>query len=367
MEPYIQDLSGTSDVYLRSGRTARITLLAEDPDQDAIVYELDRLPEHASFDGERGVLAWRPTPEQEGRHELELRASDGELGAKHTVVVWVRPNRAPADAHGGPIVLKARAVPAPDYGLLAADDEGTIAVLAHDLDADALTFRVRKQPAGARIVAARDSVSFEWKNATEADVGEHELVVDVSDDLATTTIHRTVVVIPEWAAREYQRWLLPGGGASAFVAHDDGELFVGGAFDVSLVALREDWRSGYMCGHGLRTSDCHASHNRFYAEFEVLASLRDTPSLFTYGIGYSASFEWNPARRYLIPHYGVEIGGLVRSELGHRAQTRPYLGLHLWAGDQIWVNATLGYRVVPAELVDLSGPTATLRVIMNPW
>jgi hypothetical protein len=362
----MQDLSGTGGL-LRSGRTARITILAEDPDGDSLTYALDRVPEHASFDRERGVLTWRPTREQEGEHELELQVTDGELSAKRSVVFVVSANRPPADTGEHAIVLRARDEPVPDSALLPADAEGTIAQLAQDPDGDELTFRVLKQPAGARVVASRGSVSFVWNNATGADVGEHELIVSAADDVSATTVRRTVVVIPEWAARDYTRFLLPGAGASAFLAHDDGELFVGGAFDVTFVAVRGDWRNGYLCGRGLRTDDCHASHHRFYAEFEVLASTRDTPSLFTYGIGYSASFEWNPSRRYLIPHYGIEIGGLVRSELGHRAQTRPYLGLHLWAGEQIWLNATLGYRVVPAELVDLSGPTATLRVIMNPW
>jgi hypothetical protein len=86
-----------------------------------------------------------------------------------------------------------------------------------------------------------------------------------------------------------------------------------------------------------------------------------------YAAGYSASFEWFPARRSFIPHYGIELGGLVRDGLGHRAQTRPYLGLHLFTGRQLWLDAAIGYRVVPAELYGLSGPTATLRAVVNPW
>ena len=137
---------------------------------------------------------------------------------------------------------------------------------------------------------------------------------------------------------------------------------------MSLVALTGDGQSGVLCADGVRYVDCHASHHRFYGEFEVLDSLKSgEPSLFTYGLGYSASFEYYPARRFLIPHYGIELGGLVREGLGHRAQTRPYLGLHLWADRHVWLNLTLGYRVVPTELVELSGPTATLRAVLNPW
>jgi hypothetical protein len=174
--------------------------------------------------------------------------------------------------------------------------------------------------------------------------------------------------MPEWEGPSNVGWLLLGGGPSGFVAQGDGEAFVGGAVDATLAAIRGNGRDAYRCAHNLKTHDCHASHHRFYAQFEVLDSTRaDAPAIFTYGIGYSATLEWDPERRYLIPHYGVEIGGLVREGLGHRAQTRPYLGLHLWASDQIWVNLDVGYRVTPAELGHLSGPTASLGLVLSPW
>jgi hypothetical protein len=240
-------------------------------------------------------------------------------------------------------------------------------LLANDQDSDEVTAEVRQLPVGARVIASNGSVSLVWQ-PTDASVGEHVLVVDVSDGELVTTVRRKIVVIPEWSAENYHRWLLLGGGPSGFVTHGDGELFVGGTFDVTLVAIRENGVSGYACAHRIGNYECHASHHRFYGQFEVLDSVRSgAPALFTYGAGYSASLEWYPARRYLIPHYGVDVGGLVRSEVGHRAQVHPYLGLHLWADDDIWVDATLGYRVVPAELRDLSGPTFAIRAIVNPW
>jgi len=50
-----------------------------------------------------------------------------------------------------------------------------------------------------------------------------------------------------------------------------------------------------------------------------------------------------------------------------RVSRETYLGLHLWTGDALWVDATLGYRVTPADLLELSGPTFALRAILNPW
>jgi hypothetical protein len=210
-------------------------------------------------------------------------------------------------------------------------------------------------------------VKLAWQPGEDA-IGEHVIEFDVSDGLAATSLRVKVLVIPKWARRDYTGWLLLGGGASAYVPQASGELLVGGVVDVSLVALREAATQSYACGQGTRQNDCHASLHRFYAQLEVLDSLRSgQASMFVYGVGYSASFEWYPGRRWLIPHYGVELGGLVREGDGHLAQTRPYLGMHLWASDQLWVNAVLGYRIVPAALSDLSGPTFALTLVSSPW
>jgi hypothetical protein len=139
-------------------------------------------------------------------------------------------------------------------------------------------------------------------------------------------------------------------------------------FDVTIYMQQQSGWAGYQCAHDGAQDGCFASHRRFYAEFEVLDSLRSGAArAFTYAAGFSASFEWYPARRCLIPHYGVEVGGMVHEHLGHLAQVRPYLGLHLWAGHHWWLNAAFGYCVTPAELYELSGPTFGLLALFNPW
>jgi hypothetical protein len=364
--PFRSTEFGTQLTRVRVGRRTRVTLSAEDPDGDELRFAVDPLPPGATFDARSGSLAWQPqTP---GRLELEFSVTDGSATARRRFSFVIGPNRAPVSAGSETLLALARNGRVPVDGGIISTQSG-MPVIAYDPDADEITVHPKALPAGATLGTseAGTGVSLTWR-PTEAQVGEHELVFVVSDGELSTELRRRVMVLPAWSARDSVRWALLGGGPATFLSHTSGELFVGGAFDVSLARTRSSGLRAARCVSGGYSDECAASHHRFYAEFEVLDSLRaSAPSLFTYGVGYSASFEWNPARRYVIPHYGVEVGGLVRAELGHRAAVRPYLGLHLVTRDVVWLNAVLGYRVVPAELVELSGPTLGLKLVLAPW
>jgi hypothetical protein len=363
--PTRSTLFGSEHGKVRVGRTSHIVVHANDPDEDALKFSVDPLPAGATIDVDTGTLSWRPTAP--GRQQFEFTVTDGSAVARRSIMIVVGPNRAPA-AVGRDVLLALARADGDEVGEGVISTRSGSPVIAHDPDGDPVTIRVLKLPSGATLEKNETEwgVSLHWR-PTEAQVGEHEIAFVASDGERTTEFRRRVRVLPEWSAHDSVRWVLPGGGPATFLTHADGELFVGGAFDVSLAAKRSGLRAA-RCGTGGEPSECAASRHRFYAEFEVLDSMRaGSPSLFTYGLGFSASLEWNPARRYLIPHYGVEIGGLVRSELGHRAAVRPYLGTHLFASDDWWLNAVLGYRVVPAELVDLSGPTLGVKLVLAPW
>jgi hypothetical protein len=188
-------------------------------------------------------------------------------------------------------------------------------VIASDPDGDELTVVVRKLPPTARFLPSKGHLSMSLR-PTPADVGEHELVLDVSDDESTITLRRRVVVLPEWAGRDYRGWMLPGGGASGFLLHGDGELFVGGALQTTLVARTKNGRDAFLCEDEdeSKSSDCRSSHFRIYAEFEVLASTRaHASSLFTYGAGYTSNFEWNLRKS---AHREQRDRGIVNAQIG---------------------------------------------------
>lgn len=363
IKPFVDYQFSGGEYLLKVGREARVAMTAQDPDGDRLTFALDPLPVGAKFDAHKGVLTWRPTRAQVGKHRLMLSVSDGKVADRQEAVLVVRENRAPVGTTGTILSVAHERPPQPT----ATDWNAPWENLAADPDSDELTMVVRMLPPTARLTSSKGHVSVSFR-PTPADVGDHELVVDISDGEETITVRRPVKVLPEWAGRDYRGFMLPGAGGSTFLLHGDRELLVGGALQATLVARSANGLDAFRCEDTPQYSDCRASHFRIYAEFEVLGSTRaDTPSLFTYAAGYTSNFEWNPARRYLIPHYGAEAGGLFRSGVGHRVQVRPYLGLHLWADRSVWLNLTLGYRVVPAGLSDLSGPTAGLVAMLNPW
>jgi hypothetical protein len=336
---------------------ARLRLQASDPDGDPLTYAIAPLPAGATFDPSEGLFSWRPLSAQQV--QLSFRVSDGRLVDTLNLTVTVRGNAAPrADQYERTLVFEAGASERRPEGI----------ELAQDPDGDDVAVRVAKAPRGARLVAVASRVILNFApDATEA--GEYPLEFEVTDGEHSTRASHTVLVVPKWNRSDWGGSLLPGGGPSAFVMHGSGDAYVGGAFDVTVRAIREDGPTGRHCARDEEAgSMCHASHRRFYAEFEVLDALRaSVPSLFSYGLGFSSTFEYYPARHALIPFYLAEVGGLVQNGPGHLAQTRAALGLHLWASDAVWISAALGYRVVPAGLYERSGPTSTLRVMLNPW
>jgi hypothetical protein len=153
VQPAISDGSAGIDAVLRSGRAARITFLAEDPDHDVLTYSLASPPAGATFEPQQGVLTWRPTRDQEGKHEVELEVSDGHLTATHTFTFIVRANQAPTEG-GDAVTFKT--VPTMHN---AAE---MLIGLATDPDRDEVTGEIRKGPPGLRVVVGSGSAALVW-------------------------------------------------------------------------------------------------------------------------------------------------------------------------------------------------------------
>jgi len=78
--------------YLTKGTSAAIDLAATDA-RGTVTYTADGLPQGASFDTATGALTWKPKAKDQGRHEVQIVADDGESVAAETIELVVSPNR----------------------------------------------------------------------------------------------------------------------------------------------------------------------------------------------------------------------------------------------------------------------------------
>src|SRR6185312_14385186 len=111
------------------------------------------------------------------------------------------------------------------------------------------------------------------------------------------------------------------------------------------------------------------SHVRIYVDLDLLAPVNSTlrGNLYSYTLGCDLSIERNPKRRFLIPYYGVEAGGLYQAQYGQVLQVVPFAGVHLWESRNIWVNASAGYLLPGRELDALGGFRGKLGMDFSLW
>lgn len=342
-------------IGVRAGKTLRYPLSAIDPDGDAITYRIEPLPPFARFDPREGVLEFAPTTKNLGSHRFLVDASDGRSVTRLNLVVHVSVNR-PPDGTVDRVLLRGAQASRSEPIQIARDDNG-----------DALTAVSRRIPPRARLVQRESALLLEFE-PTEADVGEHAIDLEVTDGDDVSRVRTTLIVVPEWSLHGWSSAFLPVPGAAAFLTQE-GESYAGPGFEVTWWVRRRSAYDGIRCArfddHG---GECFAGQFRMFGSAEILAETASkAPRLFTYSLGYEGAFESFPNRRYAIPFYGFEGGGLYQSERGHRAQARVSLGLWLLSHERAWLSAALGYRAVPAEVSTLSGATFAVRAQINPW
>ena len=185
----------------------------------------------------------------------------------------------------------------------------------------AAIFQVRAGPHG--------SASLDWSPGEE-DVGVHDVLVVARAGGAQSAQTVTVSVEDDWTA-----YFVPGAHFSTFLPNDSDRwgAFVGVSIEFEAAA----WIH--------RNEQPGPSHGRLHLNLDVLASTRAevSTSLHVSG-GVDLTFESNPARRFLLPLYGLEAGLMFnRQQLATLAQITPMAGLHLWAERGLFATATAGY------------------------
>jgi len=236
-----------------------------------------------------------------------------------------------------------------------------IQIGVRDEDKDAITFDATGMPEGMKLTlengtSDRPIAVLRWR-PKNGDVGSHEITITASDGKAS--IAKTVKISVE---DNWQSYLMPGLQYSMYVPTDRAALgvFQGAGAEI----LFASWIH--------RNENRGPSHGRVYLDMDVLKSNRsELGAMFDLSLGFDLSIERNPVRRFLLPYFGLKVGGLIQKEApkGGFMQITPLLGLYVYADRNIFINASCGYLLpVNGEAFDaMRGLRGTLGANFSLW
>lgn len=320
------------EIAIAVDQELRLAVVVDHPDGKTLQMQALGLPVRATFDPQLRAVTWRPTEAELGSYQVRFVVSDGQRETSRTILISVTENHAPTL---GSLWFE---VPA--------GQPGTWFIEGKDPEFSPVTFSIEGLPKGASFDESTGRITF-TPDANQ--VGEYPIVVHASDGQKATSQRGTIAVRaterPIAAGDEWTSFLLPGLGYSIYAPRDDANtVFHGLNLEVVIAA----WIH--------RNDNRGPSHGRVYLNAELLnATGINVPLMFAYSAGLSLSFERNPQRTWLIPYYGVELGGIVHNQIGSYFQTTPYAGVHLFSNPNVFLGTRLGYRLVPSRIDDLAG------------
>lgn len=344
LAPY---LALQTPVQARVTRKLHFVVQAHDPQGQRLRYSAKGLPPGATFDPVTQVFDWVPGIEAKGTYSPIFIAETGSQEATMLVLIEVGENHAPRFKNTT-IRFDAR---------LPSEQQ----IMSFDPDGDELRYSAASLPKGAFL--DENTGMLNWTPGP-GDVGQHTFKVTVSDGEETAVANYTVEVIdPETQQRDDQRkewesFLQPGLGYAFYLPSDQDTYgaFHGIDLQLSLVS----WIH--------RNDNRGPSHGRVYVSVDLMQSPKKSLGpLFVYSLGVTLSLERNPQRSWLIPHYGVEIGGMTQEQMGGKFQSRFFGGVHLWASRNLFVNLEAGYLLVPSDLEELGGFVAGANTEFSLW
>jgi hypothetical protein len=299
-----------------------------------------QLPRGARFEPSTREFRWTPGRDQTGIHTIELilTGENERLADKKTVRFEVAENRPPELVIHSPQKYRA----------------GSTVMLSpqmRDPDGDPLSCEVRGQPGNATVTNA-ERCQIEWKT-TEDDEVRTDITFAASDGMASTS--KTVRIRLE---EKWKSFLLPGVYYGLYGPVDRATYGVLHGTTLELVVA--SWVH--------RNDNRGPSHGRVGVKVDLLSSTREgQPVAFMYAVGVDLSFERNPSRRFLIPFFGADVGGLTQKNMGHRFQVTPRAGVYLWTNRNLFLTLAGGYMLVPGEIETLRGWRANLGLNLTLW
>lgn len=142
---------------------------------------------------------------------------------------------------------------------------------------------------------------------------------------------------------EFDRAFMPGGGFGMHFPKGKDSLGVLSGVAVEFL----------LFARVAQNDDSGPSHVRVYSKLNMLqSSKKDVSNFLSYAMGLNMSLERNPKRTFLIPYFGLEMGGLSNKNFSTTLQFTPMLGIHLLSRENIFINVQGGY-MYPVKNFDL--------------
>ena len=323
---------------VRWSKEIRFVLNAADADGDELQYKVEGLPEDARFSADTREFAWTPAKQDLGLHAIKFTVTDGRASEVRTLRFEVVENRAP--------VIGMNKV----YQLTSGENFD-LHLDARDEDEDPIAFAVSNLPQGSTF-QPQSPAQFVWE-PSDSQTGTHVITVTASDGMASAAKDLTLKVKDEWESK-----LLPGVYYSMYRPAD--RATYGSFHGVSLVLVPLAW---------IRRNDNRGpSHGRLTLKADILDSTKSgVPALLLYAAGLDLSIERNPSRRWLVPFFGVDLGGIVQKDIGHHFQAMPHLGVYAWASRNIFVSVLGGYAITVSQLEALRGWRLSAGLNLTLW
>ncbi len=227
-------------------------------------------------------------------------------------------------------------------------------VRANDADNDPLTYSLSGLPTGAKAEPVEGAVQVTW-SPTADDLGVYKVIATVSD--GKTKVAREIKIIIE---DEHESFFMPGVGYSLWVPGDVGMYGVFQGFSIEFLGVR--W---------VHQNDKRGpSHGRIYLDFDVLFSTHsNTDPAFMPVLGFDLSIERNPARRFLIPYFGLDGGALFQKQVTTLGFLTAYGGVHFYSTRNVEIGLKAGYMLpfTSEQFAQVAGLRARLTTDVSFW
>lgn len=227
-------------------------------------------------------------------------------------------------------------------------------VRASDADNDPLTYSLSGLPKGAKAEATEGAVQVSW-SPTADDLGVYKVIATVTD--GKTKVEREIKIVVE---DEHESYFMPGVGYSLWVPGSTSLYGVFNGFSIEFLGVR--W---------VHQNDKHGpSHGRVYLDFDVLFSTTsNVDPAFMPLLGFDLSIERNPARRWLIPHFGLEGGALFQKQINTLGLLTPFFGVHFWSSRNVEIGVKAGYMLpfTSEQFAQVAGLRARLAADVSFW